>query len=109
MKGFNQETYLKHLDSLKSVNYINFAYVNELYNEFHNKLMAVIGKSAPYKTLSKQESKNKQKPWITKIIIKSIKTRNVYYNRNLHNRNFGTVDTIIIETYYRNYYRNYMR
>ena len=109
MKGFNQETYLKHLDSLKSVNYINFAYVNELYNEFHSKLMAVIGKSAPYKTLSKQESKNKQKPWITKIIIKSIKTRNVYYNRNLHNRNFGTVDTIIIETYYRNYYRNYMR
>ena len=35
----------------------------------------------PYKTLSKQESKTKQKPWITKSIIKSIKTKNISYKK----------------------------
>ena len=72
MKAFNEETYLEDLDSLKSLNYIDFANVNELYNEFHSKLIAVIDKNAPYKTLSKQESQTKQTPWITKSIIKSI-------------------------------------
>ena len=58
MKAFNEETYLNNLDSLKSLNYINFANVNKIYNEFHSKLIAVIDENAPYKTLSKQESKN---------------------------------------------------
>ena len=31
MKAFNEETYLKDLDSLKSLNYINFANANKLY------------------------------------------------------------------------------
>ena len=31
MKAFNEETYLKGLDSLKSLNYINFANANKLY------------------------------------------------------------------------------
>ena len=58
MKAFNEETYLKNLDSLKSLYYKNFANVNKICNEFHSKLIAVIDKNAPYKTLSKQESKN---------------------------------------------------
>ena len=60
MKAFNQETYLKDLDSLKSLYYINFTNVNKLYNKFHHKLIAVIDKNDPYKTLSKQESKTKK-------------------------------------------------
>ena len=32
MKAFNQETYLKDLDSLKSLNYINCANLNKLIN-----------------------------------------------------------------------------
>ena len=55
MKIFNQETYLKDLDSLKSLHYINLVNVNELYNEYHNKLIEVIYKNTSYKTLSKQE------------------------------------------------------
>ena len=58
MKAFNEETYHKNLDSLKSLNYKNFANVNKICNEFHSKLIAVIDKNAPYKTLSIQESKN---------------------------------------------------
>ena len=55
MKAFNEETYHKKLDSLKSLNYKNFANVNKICNEFHSKLIAVIDKNSPYKTLSKQE------------------------------------------------------
>ena len=58
MKAFKEETYLKNLDSLKSLNYKNFANVNKICNEFYSKLIAVIDKNGPYKTLSKQESKN---------------------------------------------------
>ena len=93
MKAFNEETYLEDFDSLKSLNYIDFANVNELYNEFHSKLIAVIDKNAPYKTLSKQESKTKQKPWITKSIIKFI-----IKSLRKHSRNSGMIDTNIIET-----------
>ena len=45
IKAFNGETYFKDPDSLKSLNYINFADVNEIYHEFHNKLIAVIDKN----------------------------------------------------------------
>ena len=67
MKAFNEETYLKDLDSLKSLNYC--------------KLIAIIDENAPYKILSKKESKTKQKPWIAKGTIKSIKTKTIYYKK----------------------------
>ena len=72
--AFYQEVCFKDFDSLDSLNYTNFANVNELYNEFDGKLIAVRDKNAPYRTLSKEETKNKQNPWITKGIIKSIKS-----------------------------------
>ena len=81
MKAFNEETYLKDLDSLKSLNYINSANLNELFNEFYSKLIAIIDENAPYKILSKKESKTKQKPWIAKGTIKSIKTKTIYYKK----------------------------
>ena len=99
IKAFNGETYFKDPDSLKSLNYINFANANEIYNEFHNKLIAVIDKNAPYKTLSKQVSKTKQKPWITKSIIKSIKTKNIYYKKFLKTKSKFWYDRY---KYYRN-------
>ena len=55
MKIFNQETYLKDVDSLKLLHYINLVNVNELYNEYHSKLIEVIYKNASYRTLFKQE------------------------------------------------------
>ena len=55
---------------------MNFASVNKIYKEFHSKLIAV-RENTSHKTLSKQESKTEQKPWITKSIIKSSKTKNI--------------------------------
>ena len=59
MKAFNEKTYLKDLDSLKWLNFINSASVNKIYKEFHSKLIAVWDKNASHKTLSKQESQTK--------------------------------------------------
>ena len=42
MEAFNEETYLKDLDSLKSLKNIIFANVSKLDNEFHSKMIAVI-------------------------------------------------------------------
>ena len=69
MKAFNEETYHKNLDSLKSLNYKNFANVNKICNEFHSKLIAVIDKNAPYiKLCPNKNQKTKQKLWIRKSI-----------------------------------------
>ena len=81
MKAFNEETYLKDLDSLKSLKYINSANLNELCNECYSKLIAIIDENAPYKISSKEESKAKQKPWIAKGTIKSIKSKTIYYKK----------------------------
>ena len=75
MKAFNEETYLKNLDSLKSLNYINFANANKLYNEFHSKLIAVIDENAPYKTLSKQESKLNKNCGLQKVSLSPSKQK----------------------------------
>ena len=59
----------------------------------------MIDKNAPNETLPKQKLKNKQKLWIKKRIIKSVKTKRIYYKTLLkHNRNSVMVDAVIIET-----------
>ena len=50
MKAFNEETFLENLNTLETLNFVNFPNVNELYNAFHNKLLAVIDKNALHKT-----------------------------------------------------------
>ena len=67
MKAFKEETYLKDLDSLKSLNYINSANLSELCNEFYSKLIAIIDENAPHKISSKEESKTKQNHGLQKV------------------------------------------
>ena len=61
MKALTQKTYLKDLDLLESLYYINFANVNEPYNELHGELIAVIDKNTPDKILIKEEQKQNKK------------------------------------------------
>ena len=46
-----------------------------MFNIYHDKLLLIINKHVPYKTLSKKETKLKFKLWITKSIFKSIKKK----------------------------------
>ena len=82
MKGFNQKTFIEDLNTFETLNFVNFPNVNELHNVFHSKLSAAIDKNVPYKALSKQQQQQKKlKPLSTKIIIKSIKTKNIYFEK----------------------------
>ena len=83
MKGFNQKTFIEDLNTFETLNFVNFPYVNELHNVFHSKLLAAIDKNVPYKALSKQQQQQqkKLKPLSKKIIIKSIKMKNIYFEK----------------------------
>ena len=73
--------------------------VDDAYNSFHNKVMAIVNKHVPYKTVSKKEIKLRKKPWITKGIQKSIGIKNTLYGKHVTTKNkFGITVTHITET-----------
>ena len=50
-------------------------------NSFHEKHLEIIGKNALFRTLPKREKKLREKPWITKCILQSIRIKYNLYNR----------------------------
>ena len=75
MKNFDQTKFLTDLKELNKLNHLNLENVNGMFNAFQNKFTEIIDRNAPYKTLSKKESKLRTKPWITKCILQSIKMK----------------------------------
>ena len=66
MSHFNEIIYKKDLEELKRLDILKHKTVNEMLNTFHEKLLEIIDKNAPFRTLSKRErKKNREKPWIT--------------------------------------------
>ena len=55
--------------------------VNEMYNDFINKLEKCVDVHAPMKKLNKKDLKKKSKPWITTDIIKLIEFRNKLFRK----------------------------
>ena len=55
--------------------------INDCYDEYHEKLLNVINKHAPYKEISRKEMKWKTKPWITRGIQQSIRVKNKCYKK----------------------------
>ena len=47
------------LDEIKSLGLLKHNIVNEMINEFQNEFVKIIDKNAPYKTLSKRDTKLK--------------------------------------------------
>ena len=81
MSHFNEIIYKKDLEELKRLDILKHKTVNEMLNTFHEKLLEIIDKNAPFRTLSKREKKLREKPWITKGILQSIRIKNNLYNR----------------------------
>ena len=73
LNSFDQDKYLEDLKELEDLHLEKHNNVNQMFNIYHD----IINKHAPYKTLSKKETKLKFKPWITKSILQSIKKKNV--------------------------------
>ena len=77
LNSFDQDKYLEDLKELEDLHLEKHNNVNQMFNIYHD----IINKHAPYKTLSKKETKLKFKPWITKSILQSIKKKNVLYRK----------------------------
>ena len=72
--------YKKDLEELKRLDIVKHKTVNEMLNSFHEKPLEIIDKNAPFRTLSKRERKLREKPWITKGILQSIRIKNNLYH-----------------------------
>ena len=79
--NFDKDKYLEDLKELEDLHLQKHNNVNQMFNVYHDKLLLIINKHAPYKTLSKKEAKLKFKAWITKSTLKSIKKKNVPYRK----------------------------
>ena len=98
-KSFNVQSYQQDLANIiLPVEILNNTDIDPVYNYYHEQIMKVINKHAPYKTLSRREIKLKRQPWITKGIRKAIKKKNVF-TRNMLERgiNFGISAATTIE------------
>ena len=77
---FNKENFIKDFNKMNIPARISsFTNVNSMYNYFHLHFDKLLDKHIPSKTLSNKESKQKQKPWITKEILSLIKKKNKLY------------------------------
>ena len=54
--------------------------MKEMLNAFYEKLLEIINKNAPLRTLSENEKKLREQPWITKGILQSIRIKINLYN-----------------------------
>ena len=72
---FNTE--LSQLDLSTTISRTND--LNKSFSIFYNKLQKLINKHAPLKPVSKRKSKQLSKPWITRGLRKSIKTKNALF------------------------------
>ena len=96
---------------------------NLMYSNYHQKLLNVLDKHAPIKTLSCRESKWRRKPWFTKGIQTAIKTKHKYYGKYLRSKkdkfwynryksHKNRLDFIIKKSkqnYYKNYFENNLK
>ena len=57
--------------------------INEIYKYYHDQVLNVINKHAPYIYLTKQEQNWNRKPWIGKRIQKLIKEKDKIYTKYL--------------------------
>ena len=55
--------------------------VNDSFNTYFNKIESILNTMAPIRKLTKRERRLQQRPWITKGILKSMKTRDKLHKK----------------------------
>ena len=81
MKNFDHDKYLSDLEELDNFDWLQFKDIDEVFNAYQKKFIEIINNNAPYITLFKKASKQRQKPWITSGILKSIKYKNKLFGK----------------------------
>ena len=86
-KTFNPDEYVFDLhNAALEENILSVEGANEQYNTLHELLTNNIQKHAPLKPISRKMHKQRQKPWITKGILKSISIKNKYYKKFMNTK-----------------------
>ena len=87
MKNYSKEIFLEKLREIQFPNYRNFECINEAYQSFLEKIMAVIDKVAPLKEI---RVKGSSKPWFDGEVIKRINVRDKL-RKNIIKQNFKAI------------------
>ena len=76
MKSFDPVTYQAQLRHSILLEIDEIDHIEEAYNFFHIKQLAILNALAPIRFLTKKEQELERKPWITKGILKSTRVIN---------------------------------
>ena len=92
---------------------------NLAYNIFHKKFQSLVNKHAPLKYLSRKEAKLKQKPWLTRGILTSIRVKrsllkdvkktsevNTFQRYKLYRNALNTLKKESKKIYYRHFFES---
>ena len=119
MKHFDQSKFAEDLYAkLQILEYDPPENINDYWNAFKQIFQKTIEHHAPKRILTKRETKLKQKPWITKEILKSIRHKNQLFKRIIRSkhklrirefRHYRNKLNKNIETSKRNYYKELIR
>ena len=81
-ENFDEKSFKNDIDKLNLNKKIeSFTDINTKYKSFHENIMPVINKHAPFKELSNREIKKLKKPWVTKGIAIAINKRNSFLKK----------------------------
>ena len=83
-KNFNVDSFLFDLDDKLRRNLSNNSDADSKFTLFLDTFIDVVNTHSPLVKLSRRKTKLAAKPWITKGMLKSIKTKNVYLERKLN-------------------------
>ena len=87
-KNFDETKYKNDIAAINITDEISsLQNINDIYDAYHDKLMKVIDFHAPLIEITKKEMKWKTKPWITKGIQKSIKSKKSCYRKYIKTSN----------------------
>ncbi len=88
-KHFNLDNFLIHLqnDLLKLSSRLNYLNSEDCWDAFENIFNNVLNEHAPLRPQSRKERKRHKKPWLTRGILKSIKTKQKLYNEVVNQKN----------------------
>ena len=81
---FDENAFKTDVDKLSPIENLD---IDLAFQKFQDDYVNIINKHAPFKILSRQEIKWKQKPWISSNIKSMIKTKDLLYNKYLRTKN----------------------
>ena len=86
-KHYDEEAFLEEMKNIDWTKRLPESEdINQMFDTFYSTVSSIVDKHIPLKQLSKSESLNKSKPWITSALRESIKIKNKLYKKYLKHR-----------------------